>query len=179
VQGKLDIDDFLDFALSPLAENKLADLLTWREEFMQRHIEPLVLPAAVTLIESHRDAGHHLAIVTATNSFVTGPIAQRLGINTLMATEPEMINGQFTGRYTGTPTFQEGKISAVNDWLNENGLQDTSCYFYSDSLNDIPLLARVDRPVAVDPDERLSSEARRRGWPILTLRRGDTPVEMT
>ena len=178
MQGSLDINAFLEFALRPLAEHRLEDLQAWRDDFMQRHIEPIVLPAAEKLIELHRRAGDSLAIVTATNSFVTTPIAQRLGIPTLMATEPEILEGRYTGRHTGIPTFQEGKIAAVDDWLKNNGLNDSVCFFYSDSRNDIPLLERVDHPVAVDPDEALTQEAKQRGWPIITLRAGEQPVEI-
>nr|WP_274522454.1 HAD family hydrolase [Halorhodospira halochloris] len=178
VQGNLDIDSFLEFALRPLAENSIDDLLKWREDFMRSLIEPIVLPAAERLIESHRSAGDHLAIVTATNSFVTTPIAQRLGINSLMATEPEVVNGHYSGRYTGTPTFQEGKIAAVNKWLQNNELTNLSCYFYSDSLNDIPLLESVEHPIAVDPDEKLADVASKRGWRILTLRAGEQPEDI-
>lgn len=173
--GRLDIDAFLEFALRPLAQHPEAELLAWRQQFLDERIEPLILPAAQALLEAHRRAGDHLAIVTATNSFVTRPIADRLSVPTLLATEPERRGGRYTGRHTGTPTFQEGKITVVEAWLREHGLDGAERWFYSDSHNDLPLLRHVERPVAVDPDAALAAEARRRGWPILTLRAAEAP----
>ncbi len=175
IRGELDIQAFLAFALQPLAQHPEERLLEWRARFMAEHIEPIVLPAAETLVEEHRRSGHTLAIVTATNSFVTRPIADRLGIDTLLATEPERKEGHYTGRPTGIPTFREGKIHAVEAWLQERGLANATKWFYSDSLNDLPLLRYVEKPVAVDPDATLRAEAEQRGWPILTLRNAEVP----
>ncbi len=168
--GTLDIDLFLAFALRPLAEHDEDVLLEWREEFIREWIEPLILEAGRDLIQRHRDRGDRLAVVTATNRFVTEPIVERLGIETLLATEPERRGGRYTGRHVGTPTFQEGKVVAVRHWLATEGLAETERWFYSDSLNDLPLLREVEHPVAVDPDNALRREAKERGWPVISLR---------
>ena len=175
LEGRLDIDAFLAFALRPLAEHPEDRLRAWRAAFVRDWIEPLVLPAGEALIEEHRRAGHHTAIVTATNRFVTAPIAERLGVDALLATEPERRHGRYTGRHTGTPTFREGKIRVVDAWLQAQGLAHATTWFYSDSQNDLPLLRHVDHPVAVDPDGPLRHEAQRQGWPLLTLRASQTP----
>jgi HAD superfamily hydrolase (TIGR01490 family) len=176
--GELDIHEFLQFALKPLADNAPDDLQRWRREFVSSGILPLVLPAARHLVERHRERGDTLVIVTATNRFVTQPIAELFDIPHLLATEPECVNGRYTGRCEGTPTFREGKILAIEQWLaaREDQLADAS--FYSDSHNDLPLLERVGRPVAVDPDPTLDAVARERGWPRLTLRAGPEPVTL-
>lgn len=176
--GQLDIDAYLAFALGPLAQNDAATLAQWRADFMDKHIEPIVLPAAKALVEGHRAQGHGLMIITATNRFVTEPIAELFNIPILLATEPEVRDGHYTGRHTGTPTFREGKISALQDWLDAEGKLVEAIHFYSDSQNDLPLLEHVDHPVAVDPDPALEAEARHRGWPIYTLRRGELPQPM-
>lgn len=176
--GTLDIHAFLAFALRPLADNDPQDLLRWREQFLREWIEPIVLPAAHNLLETHREAGDQLLIITATNSFITAPIARRLGVDTLLATEPEMLDGRYTGGVTGTPCFQQGKITRLQQWLAQQGDADISgvnSIFYSDSHNDLPLLRQTTRAVAVDPDPALAAEATRQGWPILTLREGNKP----
>jgi HAD superfamily hydrolase (TIGR01490 family) len=171
--GTLDIHEYLGFALRPLAAHTAEDLTRWHAEFMRDRILPMITPRARALVRSHLDAGELCAVVTATNSFVTAPIAKELGIAHLIATEPESVNGRFTGRVAGTPCFREGKIRRVDEWLAGFGrrLEDyaASC-FYSDSHNDLPLLERVRRPVAVDPDPQLAAEAARRGWPVISLR---------
>ena len=169
-QGRLDIDAFLRFALRPLSEHPLEQLRRWRAEFVREHIDPILLPAAKALVERHREAGDTLLIITATNSFVTAPIAERFGIEHLIATEPEHQNGRFTGRVAGTPAFREGKVARLEQWLNGRDESLEASSFYSDSINDLPLLERVQRPAAVDPDERLAAAAAARGWPILSLR---------
>ncbi len=174
-RGELDIDAFMRFALRPLAATPHDTLLAWRAEFIDTHIRPRVLPAARRLVESHRQAGHGLMIITATNRFVTEPIAALFNIPVLLATEPEFADGAFTGRHQGTPTFREGKITALQDWLDRESAMLEAAHFYSDSRNDLPLLEHVDHPVAVDPDPVLAAEAEARGWPMLTLRQGDTP----
>jgi len=174
VAGTLDIHEFLGFALRPLAAHESADLERWHAEFMRERILPMIGAPARALVKRHRDAGDLCAIVTATNSFVTRPIARQFGIEHLIATEPESVEGRFTGRVAGVPCFREGKIDRVVDWLARLGLRLESfpeSVFYSDSHNDLPLLERVSRPVAVDPDEQLEAEAARRGWRVMTLRR--------
>lgn len=168
--GTLDILEFLRFSLAPLATNELTTLLAWHAEFMQKKITPIMQAKARALIEKHEKAGDTLLIITATNSFVTAPIAAAYSIRNLIATEPEIRNRRYTGNVDGTPCFREGKVERLNDWLARTGenLQDSS--FYSDSHNDLPLLEMVSQPVAVDPDDTLASHAKSRGWPIISLR---------
>ena len=168
--GTLDIHEFLDFQLAPIARRPRAQLDAWLADFMQRKIRPMIFPKAPELIARHADA--RTAIVTATNRFITRPIADELGVATLIATDIEEVDGVFTGKPRGTPTFREGKIERVNEWLAGHGhrLQDYESWFYSDSLNDLPLLDRVTHPVAVDPDPTLRAHAMERGWPIISLR---------
>lgn len=178
-RGELDIEAFLRFALQPLADNDPSDLERWRSEFVRDWIEPIVAPAAGALIAWHRERGHTLVTVTATNRFITEPIVTRLGIPHLIATEPEIRNGRFTGHYIGTPTFQEGKIDALEKWCRDTDEPMAGAWFYSDSINDLPLLEHVARPHVVDPDGRLDGAALERGWPRLTLRAGPNPRELT
>lgn len=173
--GTLDIDAFLRFTLRPLAENSLDDLLAWREAFFEERIRPMLLPAADHLLAEHRERGDTLVIITATHRFVTAPIAEHFGVDTLIATEPEFRDGRYTGGVVGTPCFQEGKVVRMREWLDETGADLGGSCFYSDSRNDIPLLELVERPVAVDPDPALAEHARSHGWPVWTLRRGERP----
>jgi len=168
--GSLDIHEFLDFQLAPLARHPRAQLDAWHNEFMRRKVRPMILPKAAALIARHADA--LTAIVTATNRFITRPIADELGVGELIATDIEEVDGAFTGKPRGTPTFREGKITAVDEWLAARGhrLADYESWFYSDSLNDLPLLERVTHPVAVDPDATLRAYATERKWPIISLR---------
>lgn len=168
--GTLDIHEFLDFQLAPIAGVPRAKLDAWHADFMQRKIRPMIFPKAAGLIASH--AGALTAIVTATNRFITAPIAAELGVPNLLATDIEEADGVFTGKARGTPTFREGKIRRVREWLAGLGtrLEDYESWFYSDSHNDLPLLERVTHPVAVDPDATLRSLARERGWPLISLR---------
>ncbi|MCX7962763.1 MAG: HAD-IB family hydrolase [Burkholderiales bacterium] len=171
--GTLDIHEFLGFALRPLADHSEADLARWHGEFMAERIRPMISARARALVRAHLDAGDLCAIVTATNRFVTAPIAREFGVPHLVATEPERANGRYTGRVAGTPCFREGKVRRVEEWLAARGqtLADfAESAFYSDSHNDLPLLERVTRPVAVDPDPRLAAVARARGWPVISLR---------
>lgn len=171
--GTLDIHAFLDFQLAPLTRHSRAELDAWHREFMSTRIQPLIGAAARALVAKHRDSGDLLAIVTATNSFVTGPITNELGIPHLIATVPAQEDGRFTGKPRGTPAFREGKIVRVDAWLESLGLWLGSfqqSWFYSDSHNDLPLLERVTNPVAVDPDPALAQVATRRGWPQISLR---------
>lgn len=171
--GTLDIHAFLAFQLAPLSRHPRAELDAWHREFMETRIRPLIGSAARTLVQSHLDAGDLCAIVTATNSFVTGPICREFGIPHLVATIPAHEGGSFTGAPRGLPAFREGKIARVEAWLESLGLwlgAFGETVFYSDSLNDLPLLSLVSHPVAVDPDDTLRAHAAARGWPILSLR---------
>lgn len=171
--GTLDIHEYLGFALRPLAEHAPEELARWHEDFMRTRIAPMIGEAARELVRGHLARGDLCAIVTATNSFVTAPIARAFGIAHLIATEPESRDGRFTGRVSGTPCFREGKIARVDAWLAARGHPlpaFAESAFYSDSHNDLPLLERVSRPVAVDPDPQLAAEAGQRGWPIISLR---------
>ena len=171
--GTLDIHEYLGFALRPLAEHAPEDLARWHGEFMRSRVLPMITAAARALVRRHLAAGDLCAVVTATNSFVTAPIAREFGVPHLIATEPEARAGRFTGRVAGTPCFREGKIERVETWLAGMGQRLEDCAesrFYSDSHNDLPLLERVRRPVAVDPDPQLAAEAARRGWPVISLR---------
>ncbi len=167
--GHLDIMAFLAFSLRPLAENRPQDLVAWHARFMREKIEPCITAAAEALLASHRAAGDTLMIITATNAFVTAPIAARLGVAELIATEPEMRDGRYTGRVAGVPSFREGKVTRLQQWLDAHGATLDGAAFYSDSHNDLPMLERVDRPVAVDPDDVLKAHAERRGWPVISL----------
>jgi HAD superfamily hydrolase (TIGR01490 family) len=170
-EGTLDIHAFLRFALRPLRDLPRRRLQALRNEFMRECIAPIMLPAALDLISSHQAAGDTLLIITATNAFVTAPIAEAFGIPNLIATEPEERDGGYTGEVAGIPAFREGKVRRLEAWLSERRQSLVGSSFYSDSYNDLPLLLKVDRPAAVDPDARLRAEAVARGWPILTLRR--------
>ncbi len=173
IAGTLDIHEYLGFALRPLAAHEPQELARWHADFMRDRILPMISSAARELVRKHLRAGDLSAIVTATNSFVTVPIAREFGVRHLVATEPESRNGRFTGRVAGTPCFREGKIRRVDEWLEGLGhrLSDfEKSVFYSDSHNDLPLLHRVTHPVAVNPDDVLALEARQRGWPVISLR---------
>jgi len=168
--GQLDIHEFLRFALRPLAELDPALLEVMRERFVSETIAPIITPGAPALLARHRAAGDRLAIITATNRFVTGPIAALLGIDDLLATEPEQVDGRYTGQPAGIPCFREGKVTRLHAWLAEQRLGLAGSWFYSDSLNDLPLLEVVDHPVAVDPDDALAQAASERDWPVISLR---------
>lgn len=168
--GRLDLQAYLAFSLEILAATEPAQLQQWHAAFMRDCIEPIILPKALALLDQHRAAGDQLLIITATNRFVTGPIAKRLGVDTLLATECEMDGDRYTGRSTGVPCFREGKVTRLEQWLEKSGMSLEGSYFYSDSMNDLPLLERVQHPVAVDPDPVLHGEAMRRGWKVMSLR---------
>lgn len=167
--GTLDIHEYLDFALKPLTEHPRALLEAERERFIEERIKPLISQKSRDLIQQHRDAGDTLLIITATNGFVTYPIAEMLGIEHIIAPHPELIDDCYTGRIVGIPSFQDGKVTRLNDWLEQQQLSLAGSYFYSDSHNDLPLLERVDHPVAVDPDDTLKARAEQQGWPIISL----------
>ncbi len=168
--GTLDIHEFLDFQLKPLSRHPRSQLDTWHRDYMARKIRPMMRDKARALVERHR--GDLRVVITATNSFVTTPIAREFGIENLIATEPALANGEFNGCVAGTPCFREGKLARLEAWLGGRGSTLASfaeSWFYSDSHNDLPLLERVTHPVAVDPDETLRTHAARRGWPVISL----------
>jgi HAD superfamily hydrolase (TIGR01490 family) len=168
--GTLDIREFLDFQLKPLARHPRAVLDAWHMEFMARKIMPMVRKPARELVARHRNDLR--VLITATNSFVTAPIAHEFGIEVLIATEPEQRDGEFTGKVVDIPCFREGKVQRLDAWLARDGrtLQSFErSWFYSDSHNDLPLLERVTDPVVVDPDDTLRAHALARGWPVLNL----------
>jgi len=168
-KGVLDINEFLEFQLAPLAQNPMEALEGWRKDYLDRKIEPMIEETALAIIDKHRQQGHDLVILTATNSFVTRPIAERLGIDTLIGTDPEILNGRFTGKVQGIPCFQQGKVTKLHSWMADHQHNLADSWFYSDSHNDLPLLLEVENPVATNPDEQLTTEAKQRGWPILQL----------
>ena len=160
--GTLDIIEYSEFAFQVLARHPMAQLVQWREQYMAEFVEPLIRPEALALVRKHQDAGHE---------FVIEPIARRLGFEHIIGTTPEQIDGQFTGKVFGTPSFQQGKITRVTQWLQTQGLawDGISTFFYSDSMNDEPLLAQATFPIACNPDASLRSIALARHWPILEL----------
>jgi len=171
--GTLDIHAFLDFQLKPLSRHPRRELDAWHADFMATRILPIITAPARALVQRHRDEGALVAIVTATNSFVTAPIAREFGVTHLLATEPEEVNGAYTGNVAGTPCFREGKVTRLTAWLAMQGRRIANypqSYFYSDSLNDLPLLAHVSHPIAVDPDDTLAQHAKLHGWPVISLR---------
>ncbi|MDR5860758.1 HAD family hydrolase [Halomonas eurihalina] len=168
--GTLDMHAFLEVALKPLADNTPEQLAAWHQQFMASKIEPSIQPRGEELVARHRARGDTLLIITATNRFITGPIAKRLGIDDLIAVEPEMIDGRYTGRVSGIPSYREGKVERLDAWLADREETLNDAWFYSDSHNDLPLLEKVDHPVAVDPDAPLRETAEARGWRIISLR---------
>ncbi|SFC39657.1 HAD-superfamily subfamily IB hydrolase, TIGR01490 [Marinospirillum celere] len=169
-EGTLDIHEYLSFSLRPLTRYPAADLYAWRQEFVEQWIQPLVLDKGLKLLEQHRNQGDQLVIITATNRFITAPIAELLGVKELIAVEPEMLDGRYTGKIVGTPSFREGKITCLEEWLDQHQLSLEGSHFYSDSHNDLPLLKKVANPVAVDPDNELQAYAQQQGWPVISLR---------
>jgi len=170
LDGKLDMTRYLEFSLAPLAAHPMKNLLQWREQFISERIKPLMLDKAQALVSSHKDQGHFILIITATNRFVTEPIAEHLGVDHLIATDPEIIDNKYTGAISGIPSFKEGKVTRLNSWLKEQDYDLNGSYFYSDSHNDIPLLDIVETPIAVDPDATLESHAKENNWKIMSLR---------
>lgn len=171
--GTLDIFEFLDFQLGPLARHPRAQLDAWHREFMAQSIRPMITDRARALVQQHLDNQALVAVVTATNAFVTGPIVREFGIPHLVATIPAQEGGNFTGKPRGMPAFKAGKIERVEAWLESLGLHLGSfehSWFYSDSHNDLPLMGRVTHPVAVDPDDTLRAHALDKGWPVISLR---------
>ena len=170
VAGQLDVIAYQNFCQEVLGQTDKAVLDEWHAGFMRDCIEPMILPKGEALIAKHRAAGDLVMIITATNRFITGPIAQRLGVEHLIATECGMQDGQYTGQLVDVPSFQAGKITRLNTWLAEHQATLDGSYFYSDSYNDLPLLEQVTHAVAVDPDDTLREIAQQRGWKVLSLR---------
>ncbi|MBN56476.1 MAG: HAD family hydrolase [Thalassolituus sp.] len=168
--GSLDIHEYLEFAMRPLTEYDADHMHAERDIFLNDRIEPLVSQKARNLIRHHEERGDTLLIITATNGFVTYPIAERLGIAHIIAPHPEVIDGRYTGKTVGIPSFQDGKVTRLKSWMEEHQHDMQGSYFYSDSHNDLPLLRLVDHPVAVDPDPTLQAEAEANGWPVISLR---------
>ena len=169
-QGTLDIFEFLAFSLKPLTQFSMQELNVLHNEFMEKHIKSAMTAKGIKQIQHHRDKGDFTLIITATNSFVTGPIAKAFNADELIATEPEIIDGRYTGQVAGTPCFQGGKITRLNQWLESTSHNLDNSTFYSDSHNDISLLEQVTIPVAVDPDDELKAIALKRGWEICSFR---------
>lgn len=168
--GTLDISEFCAFSMKPLTQHAPETLYAWRREFVRTRIEPVVAAGTLALLEKHRAQGDRLLITTATNRFITEPIAELLGVGDLIATDPEMAQGRYTGRVSGLPNFQGGKVKRLQAWRSQQADAFARTTFYSDSHNDLPLLLLADTAVAVDPDEVLHAEAVKRGWPIISLR---------
>lgn len=171
--GCLNITEFLAFQLKPLSQHskKLLDELHFK--YMEKVIRPMMTQKAQALVDKHKAAGDLCVIITATNSFVTKPIATAYGIGHLIGSDPEMVNGEYTGAVVGVPTYKEGKVTRINQWLEARGtkLNDYGVsYFYSDSHNDLPLMKLVTNPVAVDADEILTAYAEENAWPQISLR---------
>ncbi len=171
--GNLDIFKFLEFQLKPLSQHPKKFLDALHLKYMDKVIRPMMTQKAQDLVNEHQAAGDLCIVITATNSFVTKPIATAYGIEHLIGTDPEMLNGEYTGGVIGVPSFQEGKVTRINQWLEARGQQLSdykTSYFYSDSHNDLPLMKLVTNPVAVDADETLRLFAKQQGWPLISLR---------
>ena len=168
--GGLDMDAYLRFSLEPLRDLPAARLAELHARFMDSVITPMWLPRAEALLAEHRAAGDYLLVVTSTNRFIVEPICERLGVDDLIATEPEKVAERYTGNIVGVPSFREGKVTRMHEWLHGRDWSLDAASFYSDSINDLPLLEAVGRPVAVDPDEALRAIAVERGWEIISLR---------
>ena len=169
-QGQLDIDEYLSFALGPMAGMTPETLSTLQDKFLKKHVEPILLDAAFDLLQAHRIKGDTLIIITATNTLVTQPIADRLGVEHLIGCEAELKDGRYTGKPEGVPSFGEGKVQRIKAWCTEHQILFEDAVFYSDSHNDLPLLRTVSRAIAVDPDDLLRVEAQQCGWEIISLR---------
>ena len=170
--GSLDIHEFLEFQFTPLKNNSVEQLEAWRIEYIDKYIKPIITPDRLDLVKKHQDQGHETIIITATNSFITKPIADLFNIENLIATEPEQDIHGFTGKLNGTPCFQAGKIVKLNLFLKEKyskkiQLENTESWFYSDSHNDLPLLEAATHPVVVTPDEKLKLHAVKHKWQII------------
>lgn len=170
LQGQLNINEFLGFQLATLVDHDLDELFALREEYIKKKILPILLKQAKVLIDQHREQGHELMIITSTNKFLAEPIAELFGIKHLIACEPEFIDGNYTGKISGMPSYRDGKVSRFRQWLEQHEKEACEIWFYSDSHNDIPLLEIVDHAIAVDPDETLRNTAKENKWQIITSR---------
>ena len=168
--GKLDIHEFLNFSLNPLSTIATDTLRELHQSFMEKHIRPLMTKTGLEKVKQHKQAGDTTLIITATNSFVTQPIADAFGVDHLIATEAEIIDGKYTGKVAGTPSFQQGKITRLEEWMKNHDETLDGSIFYSDSHNDLPLLKIVAKPIAVDPDPQLEAYAEEKGWEITSFR---------
>ena len=171
--GKLDIYKFTEFQFKVLKDNSRSTLDQLRSEYIETVVMPMITKKSYALVNKHKKLNDHLLIITATSSYITKPIGLLFGINDLIGTDPEEVNGEFTGKVRGIPSFREGKITRLEIWLSEKGLKMNDfdkTYFYSDSKNDIPLLEKVSHPVAVNADDELMDFARKRKWPSMNLR---------
>ena len=170
VAGTLDILEFLEFSLAPLSQIEMHQLTQLHNQFMDEYIRPKITKKSRALIQKHMDQKDTLLIITATNLFITAPIAKELNIANIIATEPEIVNNRYSGKVSGTPCFREGKVERLKVWLKGSGDNLANSCFYSDSHNDLPLLEMVTKPIAVDPDDTLRSHAEMKGWDIISLR---------
>lgn len=168
--GTLDIHEYLAFSLEPLTKFSKQELAKLHNTFMREKVQPMMQEKANALLKHHKDQGHFLLMITATNQFVTGPIGDALGMDHIIAPVPEIIDDHYTGKIVGVPSFQAGKVTRLNDWLTETGHSMEGSYFYSDSRNDLPLLELVTHPIAVDADATLTKIAQDRGWQHISLR---------
>ena len=168
--GKLDIYAWAEFCFKILTEYSLDELNELRQNFIETKIKPIFLERAQDCINKHKENGDTVLVITASNTFITSPIVEMYGIDHFLATEPEFKSGRFTGKVSGIPCFQSGKIDNLMPWLDKNGENLIGSYFYSDSHNDLPLLELVDNPVAINSDKVLTSAARENGWPVLDWR---------
>lgn len=169
-QGILDIYEYSAFSFKPLAERSMDELQRLHKQFMKEIIHPMIGEKSRSLVEHHRNKGHVLLVITATNSFITRPIVQEFGIKHLLATDPKIVNNRYTTEIEGIPCFKEGKVQRLEIWLRNNRLSLDDAWFYTDSINDLALLEKVTHPVAVDADEQLSDLAAVKGWQTITLR---------
>jgi len=176
--GTLDIHAYLRFALSPIAGLSVTDVEPLQREFMAQWVEPMILPQGLELLESHRQAGDQLLIITATNTVVTRPIASRLGVETLLGCEAEIVDSRYSGDIAGIPTFQHGKVERLKQWAADQKVSLEGAFFYSDSHNDLPLLELVTHPVAVDPDAKLLIVAKAKGWSVISLRDNGDHIDL-
>jgi len=170
VAGSLDIFAYLEFSLQPLTKMSMTELAELHKRFMQQVIASMQLAKAQALLQQHRDAGNRLLIITSTNRFIVEPICHSLGVTEILATDAQIVDGRYSGKVEGVPTYKEGKVVRLNAWLKEQGESLKGSWFYSDSINDLPLLLEVDHAVAVDPCPALQAVAEEKHWQIISLR---------
>ncbi|MCP4390035.1 MAG: HAD family hydrolase [Gammaproteobacteria bacterium] len=169
-RGALDNDSYLEFSLAPLTRYSIEELHAWRKDYVENWIKPIIASGVGDLLDQHRQQNHELLIISATNLFITEPIAELLQVPTILSTEPEIVDNRYTGRYLGTPTYREGKVTVLGEWLTSTDHNLDGSFFYSDSINDLALLEQVDNPIAVHPDDELKAIAESRDWKIIDLR---------